>query len=324
MQRPSYSPKWIGASALLLVLTLTWSGCDFQRTVDVDGPKPSPKLVVNGEIIPSRPWRVDVSRSVGAFEPGDTEDSTFTITDATVTVSHDDAEQGPLRLDSLNQYSTRQFTPRVGQKYTVRVTAPELGTVTATDRVPPAPSARLTDREMDPAGPYYDHTLQLTVDDPPDTTNYYHIALRQNVYYRDSTSIDTTGIIDIREFKTRSRSIVNEMGRDAELEDEELNSYSGREATFRDVLFDGTEYQISLQVAGRFSFSSREARVEYILYLSALSEDTYQFLRTSRLQSRVEENPFAEPVEVHSNVEDGYGVVGARNVDTLRAEVEVP
>lgn len=56
--------------------------------------------------------------------------------------------------------------------------------------------------------------------------------------------------------------------------------------------------------------------------MSALSEDLYQFLHTRRLQDRTEENPFAEPVEVHSNVNGGYGIVGGRATDTLRVEVE--
>jgi len=321
MSRLCLSPDWIPISAFLILVLTIAGGCDFQRTVEIDGPDHSPKLVVNSEIRPGQPWRVDVSKSIGAFQSGEPEDSTSTVSDATVTVYQNDQRQGTLSLDSRRQYSTQRFTPKRGTEYTVRVTAPDLGTVEATDRVPHMPPAQLGAQEIEGRDTNFDRALQLTINDPADTTNYYHIALQQNGYYRDSTSIDTTGVSDVR-FQTRDRSIINEMSGEFELG--EQNSYQGREATFRDPLFNGTQQRIELRVFDRVYFSNRdEARIEYVLYLSAVSKDLYQFLRTRRLHDGTEENPFAEPVEVHSNVEGGYGIVGARVVDTLRVEVEV-
>lgn len=314
-------PSPVALLLFSLTVAFTTGGCDFQRTVDLKAPNHESKLVLNGKMVPGMPWRLDVSRSVGAFEPGTPSDSTFTVTDATVSVFEEGDRQGQLRLDSLNQYSTRQFMPEPGRKYTVRVSTPGLGTAEATDRVPRMPPVRLTAEKFE-GGDFYDRTLRLTIDDPPNTDEYYQIRLLKNGYRRDSTAIDTTGLTDER-FRTRARSIINEM----EQTPEDLNVYEGRKATFQDVLFGGTEHTISLRAPeGRLYLPDQEEgdrypRLEYILYVSVLSEDAYQFDHTQRIFDQTEENPFAEPVDIHSNVEGGYGVVAGRHTDTLRAEV---
>lgn len=326
------SPSTSSSAAFVLLsltMALATSGCDFQRTVDLKPPAHDSKPVLNSEIIPGQPWRVDVSRSVGAFQLGRPSDSTFTVTDATVMVSKEGERQGQLRLDSLNQYSTRQFTPEPGQQYTVRVSAPDLDTVRATDRVPRMPPMRLTAEDIGTVEGYYDRVLRLTIDDPPNTDNYYNVEIQKKGYgysgiSEDSTSIDTLGLTDVR-FRTRSRPIINEMQQVLE----EANAYQGRDATFKDVVFNGTEHTIRFQVGeGDFFFSDRDAgdgypRLKYFLYVSTLSEDAYQFDHTQRILARTEGNPFAEPVDVHSNVEGGYGIVAGRHTDTLRVEVSL-
>ncbi len=327
---PALSPSIPSPTTLflsLLAMAFGTGGCDFQRTVDVEPPGHEPKLVLNGEIASGPSWRLDVSRSIGAFESGDPSDTTVTVTDATVTAFEEGERQGQLRLDSLNQYSTRQFTPEPGREYTVRVSAPEMDTVEATDRVPRMPQVRLETEKTSGLVPNdYNRALQFTIDDPPNTDNYYHIRLQKNGYSRDSTSIDTTGVTDVR-FQTRNRPILDEM---EQVLENNGQYYYGRDATFTDVLFGGTRHTLRLLVGdgqGIYLPDREEGdgypRVEYILYVSVLSEDAYQFDRTKRIFEQADGNPFAEPVDIHSNVEGGYGVVAGRHTDTLRAEVSL-
>lgn len=323
---PTTSPSIPSSTTLaLLLLTTVFAadGCDFQRTVDLEPPSHEPRLTVNGEIQPGSPWRLDVSRSVGAFEPGPPSDTTFTVTDATVTVFEEGERQGQLPLDSLNQYSTRKFLPEPGRQYTVRVIAPDLDTVEATDRVPRMPATQLQGGASETTDSPYDRTLEITINDPADTDNYYHLRFQKKGYQRDSTSIDTLGLTDVW-FQTRDRSIVDEMKQVLE----EANRYRGREAMFRDVLFGGNRHTIRLHVdEGTLPLTDQEngdgyPRIEYVVYMSALSENAYQFDHTKRIFERTEDNPFAEPVDVHSNVEGGYGIVGGRHTDTLTVTVQ--
>jgi hypothetical protein len=313
-------PRSILLVRLVLLVGLVWlsAGCDFQRTVNVDGPEHASRLVVNSELVPGRPWRVDVSRSVGAFRPGNPEDSTFTVTDATVTVLRDGEKLGRLQPDSLDQYSTRQFVPAPGKQYTVRAEAPDRGTATATDRIPRMPPVRLAIGDEGIA--HFD--LRLTIEDPADTSNYYQIDVRKLRFYRDSSGVEVYE--RTRYFRTRDPSIVNEMRQVVEDVDEP-NVYRGHQATFTDVLFGGTTHSISLRVPDRIPPRDDDGdgypRVEYVLYVSALSENAYRFSHTRRLFQKTRGNPFAEPVDVHSNVEGGYGIVAGRTTDTLRVEV---
>jgi hypothetical protein len=319
--------RWRALGGALVLTLALLPGCDFQRTVDVPAPAHDPTLVLNGEMVAGAPWRLDVSRSVGAFEPTDVGDTSVTVTDATVTVSRGDEQLGRLRLDSTEQYSTRRFRPEPGARYTVRVSAPDLETVEATDRVPQLPPVRLASESIEEIDGYYNRELRLTIDDPEDTSNYYHILLRKRKFYRDSTESGGTRIYRSEKdetFRTRDRSIIDEMERLIE----ESNVYRGREATFTDVLFGGTEHTIRLLVRDNLvplaPGEEGHVRTEYLLLVSALSTDAYQYARTKRLFERTDENPFAEPVRVFSNVEGGYGIVGGRATDTLRIDVRAP
>ncbi|MFB6231376.1 MAG: DUF4249 domain-containing protein [Salinibacter sp.] len=298
---------------LLGGLVATLWGCDLQRTVDVKDPKHESVLVVNSEVKAGRPWRVDVSRSVGAFEAGNPQDSTRTVTDATVTVLHNGTTLGQLPLDSLDQYSTRQFTPKPGERYTVHVQAPTLPSVRATDRVPRMPPLRLASEPAEQGVQDYNRVLRLTIDDPSTTNNYYHVALKKRQFIRDSTGISS--FTYETQFQTRNPSVLNEMDGDLA----ETNAYTGNTAVFTDALFDGTEQVIALRVQDELYGDT--IRVEYVLFVSALSENAYRFSHTKRLYKRTRDNPFAEPVDVHSNVEGGYGIVAARHTDTLTVAV---
>ncbi len=297
--------------SIALAATVLIAGCDMTRTLDPDERDHDPKLVLQERFQPGQPWEVTVSRSVGAFEPGRVTEEQFDVTDATVEVFRGDTKLGTLSRDSLNRYSTTAFTPSPGVAYTVRASAPEMETVEATDQIPPLPPARLSAENTDST----QRTLELTIDDPRAADNYYEIVLEERVD-RDSLG----PIRDRISFETQSQAILNEMGESLEIGEE--NTYRGSEAVFTDGLFDGQSYTINLRVHNRGSrFHDAVEGVTFILQLRTLSEDTYQYLSTRRLAQRTGDNPFASPVDVEGNVEGGYGLVGARNVDTLRYRV---
>lgn len=307
---------WIGLSAALLVCA---PGCE--QVVDLEGAEHEPKLVLQSRFVPGQPWKVEVSHSRGAFEPGDVLESSYTVTDATVEIYQADTKLGKLELDSLDRYSSPALTPEPQTPYTVRVSAPELGTVEATDQAPALPPARVSLLSIENAeNAHYDRILRLTIDDPEETNNYYHLTLHRKEYYGNGEVFE----YNYSTFLTRTRAIVNEMG----VTTEQQNKYRGSEARFTDALFDGRTYDLDLQVSSRIPpindeepLEEQKTHEEYILILRILSEHSYEYRRTERLSGQTIVNPFAEPVNVHSNVEGGYGLVGGRNVDTLRHKI---
>jgi hypothetical protein len=252
---------------------------------------------------------------VGAFEPGRVSEEQFSVTDATIEVFRGDQRLGTIPRDSANRYTTEAFAPNPEMSYMVRASAPGLDTVEATDRVPALPPSRLAVEEESSLGEENWRTLRLTIEDPSSVENYYRIIL-DRVAETDSG----TTFRDQQYFRTQNQAILEELG-EFELEDE--NTYGGSEAIFTDVLFDGQTYTIDLEVrSGVRGPGDRPIKPTYELQIQALSRGTYRYLRTRRLASETDDNPFSSPVDLEGNVEGGYGLMGAINVDTLRQEME--
>lgn len=82
-----------------------------------------------------------------------------------------------------------------------------------------------------------------------------------------------------------------------------------------DGAFDGSVYPFNMYTFESLpfeeaSFNDLKLRVELI----ALTEDAFLYIRSLEQYYQAEGNPFAEPVNVHNNIIQGYGVFGLGNV----------
>ena len=81
-----------------------------------------------------------------------------------------------------------------------------------------------------------------------------------------------------------------------------------------DASFDGEKYttRISVQLieAGWYTIedATNLAPVKISVHLSSISKDRYLFEKTLFTYRENEDNPFAEPVVVHENIEGGSGI----------------
>lgn len=101
---------------------------------------------------------------------------------------------------------------------------------------------------------------------------------------------------------------------------------------FSDELFDGQQYtlQITFEVTvGAWAYSSIGDEVEievaaerFFIELRSLSKDYYQYKHTVALQDAVSSDPFAEPVQIYNNIENGYGIFGGYNVALFEFSLE--
>ena len=63
----------------------------------------------------------------------------------------------------------------------------------------------------------------------------------------------------------------------------------------------------------------------FTAYLQVLyiSETYYEYLKTARLHDETRENPFAEPLNVYGNVENGYGIFAGYSSRTFEFDHRV-
>jgi len=91
--------------------------------------------------------------------------------------------------------------------------------------------------------------------------------------------------------------------------EEQYNSYG----IFSDILFKGQSQILSFDL-DLYGFSSVENKVKIVLF--SLSKDMYHYLLTYQAQQNAGNSPFAEPVMVYSNVDNGYGIFGGYSMSS--------
>jgi hypothetical protein len=313
-------------------------GCE--STVDVDVPEHEPRLVVHSFFAADSQWVVDVSRSVGAFERGDLDDPEFEIENATVTVEAPGQAAVPLTYtDTLSlspidgggqlpggAYTSPMTRPVSGRRYTLRVDAPGYAAVEARSEAPtPVPLSVASTARRAPLPPGGDglafirqeRTVTLTIQDPPGEANYYWIRA-QRVETSDGGRREQSTVY----FTTRDRSILNDAASDLD----DSGEYEGSAAYFADALFDGRTHDIDLTFDEYFFVPDDpdypEERQHILLEVAVLSSDLYEYLVSSRIFGQNNDNPFAEPINLHTNVTSGYGLFAGRTLQvfTIRSE----
>ncbi len=97
---------------------------------------------------------------------------------------------------------------------------------------------------------------------------------------------------------------------------------------FDDNLFDGRRYNLQFETNFlnyyTFDEEGNPSGNNYAVFieLRRLSEAYYNYLQTSILQDWVDGDPFAEPVQVYSNVENGRGVLGSYYAQQYQIEFD--
>ncbi len=101
---------------------------------------------------------------------------------------------------------------------------------------------------------------------------------------------------------------------------ESLDPNTHRGYTFENLLVDDASYngelkKISLQI---YPTSTSEAESKFIFQWRSITKDYYQYSRTLRRFEESKDNPFASPVQIYNNIENGIGIFSISNDSYLR------
>ncbi len=273
--------------AIFLVLVVfSLSACeDFwePRSIVTNLPEHQPVLVINSFINPDSVFEVSVAKSRAFLAPPE---YPF-ITDATVTIFESGNRVAELFHTSDGLYRAINHRPRIGATYELNVSAENFAPVKAMVTIPfPVKIDSVT---VGTATRFGTNTT-LCFQDPPGEDNYYQLLL---------FTIDSFAEMDT------VLSITYFFSSDAVLrkpDDFEDESYYEDDAFFDDALFDGDFYDLDI------TFFDYFPPREMFVVLLTTSESYYNFRKSFDGQSATEDNPFAEPVPVFTNIENGLGV----------------
>ena len=291
----------------LLLLTVWWS-CE--TVVDFDVPRTPPKLVLNGIFEEGRPMQVHLSASRHILD----KEPPPAVEGAQVQVYAHDTLLVTLADSLEGKYMAYDLLAQRGVTYTVTAVKEGYESISATVTVP-ADTARVVDMQMDTVEVNeFGFTtryprLQIKVEDPAGQEDFYMIAVyKEGYYYEYDYTVEPPVLIDSTEYYEQMDIYTRDPGV------EEYMDY-GQELIFKDDLFDGRQYTFNILLTnyindyqdfpeGNFTYRTAVAKISRGYYLYKASYE-YQVWNTG--------NPFAQPVQVYTNVNNGYGILGGKN-----------
>lgn len=282
---------------LLLSLGALTTGCSdfFNQIVDIDIPEHEPSLAVSGHFrAQDSTLAVYVSRSVGILDP--VAFDTIAVEGAAVTVLRDGQPWQTLPDKGAGYYRLNLGGP-LGDSpatYSLRVSAPGFPDATAEQTMPARVDIISVNYQaeggINPDGAKT-NTLFVEFQDPAGEDNYYLLEAFVSV----PDTFIPPGIYEYN-LCLATEDVLAESHKCGLL--------------FRDGPIDGKNYTLKTYFLDNVH-EIPGATVTVRLF--SISRDRYLFLRTLDLYYNAQDNPFAEPVVVHNNIESGVGIftVGA-------------
>ncbi len=281
---------------------LSLQSCDedsFTQTVDIDIPDHESRLAISGIVSNRNPFMqtiVSASQSILDIESApQVSNKNIQILVNGESIGNEVAENGNAQVFEVTT------DLNAGDELIFEVSADNYGQARSTQVFPSSISVSDFEYEEDGIIDVNGDTrneINISIDDPANEDNFYSLWF-EYVYYKDQN------IYSEFSYAETSGVGINEQ-------------YS--EFVFSDGTFNGTKHSLRFSDYIWNSNAEEPDSVFIKSYLSHLSED-YYYYKTSYFQySQAQGNPFAEPVIVHDNIENGYGIFGAENVtiDSLR------
>lgn len=275
---------------LLIIALIGLVGCEL--VVDVDVPIEKRKITLNAQFTPDSLWKAHVSLSRHILD-----DFPFkSPDDASVFILQDGSPIDTLVNLGQGFYESDSHRPFIGMEYEIKVESDKYENILSRSSSPAAVSLAEVNFSV-PSNPTGKEvaTISIRFQDPPEA-NYYEVVLMVERKYFDRNTMDTL----------RYKFPVTLESTDPMFAD--TNVRSDNSVMFNDVLFDGKEKTFEFTTDA--NFLNWYEGVKLLLHFKTLSRDLYLYKITSELQQQVSDDPFAQPVKVYNNVQNGFGIFG--------------
>jgi hypothetical protein len=302
-------------SFLLIIFFLT--SCEQDVVLDV--PKQPVKLVVNGIVRTTTPFRVTIGKTAGVLDSISPQD--YRVTNAFVQLYENSVLKDTLVYNtSLGTYAVKRNTrPSPGKIYLLKASASGFNAVEAETTTPNSTPIQSITRRMnvkkDANGNFLDE-VKIMFNDDPSAVNYYLFRIRRPQYEGGNT-INYTGIYCMH---SNDRDIEGKNNGDPI----EFESCIDNEFYLRDINFNGKVKEVVLFIQHNYLepvfIPTSNRYVKPIVELHSITPDQYKYRKSLSAYRDAEDNPFAEPVLVYGNVKNGYGIFAAYDLvrDTIR------
>ncbi len=303
--------KYLKYSFIVLFI-LSLASCDedqFTSVKTINFPEHESKLAVTSQISATPPGgnivfpSVFVSHSLGIVD----NDQYDIIDDATVELYKDGEPFYEFYYEPLTaEYMCDLNLDFTEGTYTLKVDSPDYEAVEATQTMPKKAEILSTTYQFEAIPFDFDNDLfdlmTVKIQDPAGEENFYSF----DVYFEITDT--TNGSVRKEGIYTDTDDPLFEFG---------YNIYH----ILPDVTFDGNTYDIRIvQNSEWVGIGQNEKLSAAIVRITTLTKDLYIYETSRYINSDAQGNPFAEPVLVHSNIDDGFGVFTLQNIEEFRHE----
>ncbi len=213
-----------------------------------------------------------------------------------------------------NNFRSTKFIPKSGSQYKIEVKVPSIATATALTTIPEAVPIKKVDTSRILLTNVQSWQSNIRLDchvifsDPLTAKNFYMLYI--------FVSYDNYDAVIIYEGIAFSDPVI----------EEKINHGSATfGVAFSDRSFNGKQHQISVALNGNAigypiygindpMFPHHKTTIYFRLY--SITEDYFKYIQTLNLFYKNYNNPLAEPTQVYSNVEGGYGIFAGAAVSS--------
>lgn len=281
--------KLIHFSSLLLVTSLFFS-CE--KEIELDEDQIKSRIVVNSVFAADKSIWIHLSESRNILDNNG--GALPNIEDATAKLFNDNnTELGTFTHVANGSYVLTSPMPVAGSAYTLKVTHPNFDDISTTSAAPNLVSIL----EIDTAHTGEQFNIYITVNDNANETNYYSLVI--------TNKVTNTWEVEPGVFETSTNYYNNWICTkdiDAEGSADPSGEICSQELLFSDKNFNGSQHTFNVS-------EYYDANTELIMVsLRSMSADLFKYRVTFSNYEQNSGNPFGEPVQVYSNVENGFGI----------------
>jgi hypothetical protein len=271
-----------------------------EKVIEFDVETTTPKIVINSIFNTDDNWNVHLSSSLSVIDTSNLSN----IEDASVYI-FDDQNQiiETLVHDSLGFYQGI-LKPIDGLKYKIEASALNFETVNAIDSIP----QKSTITGLDTSSFVFNGNERISIsigfNQSISISNYYKIAVKIG-REKYSTTLDQNGfnIVDTN-YKEKWINVRPESSF-AE------RTSNPKEIIFKDNTFSSNEESVSFSIKNLINkhYEDDSYSLKFItIYFFGISHDHYKYYNSLKTYEDNSSNIFAQPVQVYSNVNNGFGV----------------
>lgn len=288
---------------LLFTTILFFASCKegaLEQVITIDLPEHTSKLASTTHFSATEETlEVWVSHSLGTLDTV----SYTNIENATVQLFYNENLLHDLDFWEENKsYIAINSNPLESGKYRLEITAPDYGTVSAEQTLPVAVPITSVEYEKEGTvsvdGERVDQ-IKVVFSDPPGEDNYYEI--RAFFTFQDPND----------PFVTYEQMIYLDSN-------DPIVEYGYDGLLLTDASIAGNEYSVFLYHYDNFGGEFQPASLT--VELVSITEDRYLYNKSLSSYWETKDNPFAEPVVPHNNLENGYGVFTMENISEFVVE----